>query len=238
MIRLSGVEKSFGDVTAVNALDLEAARGEITALLGANGSGKTTTLRLITGLVRRDAGTLTIDGEDPEVDPLGVRARLGVLPDGFGLYDRLTAREHLEYAGRLYGLAGRSLHASVERVLGELSMPDLGPRRCAGFSHGQRMKVALGCCLVAEPSYLILDEPTRGLDILSIRLLREVLRERRSRGVSILLASHAMQEVEALADRIVVISNGRNVGTGSRTALLSETGAADLESAFVALAGA
>lgn len=236
MISLKNVRKSFGPVAAVKDISFQAQAGRITAFLGANGSGKTTTLRMLAGLLKRDGGEIAIDGLDPESQPIALRRRLAAFPDRFGLYDRLSTREHLSYAGAAYGLSRAEIRRRSVRLSEQLGMQDIIDRRAEGFSHGQRMKVALACCLIAQPRYLILDEPTRGLDIFSIRLLRQSLQQLASRGVAILFSSHVMQEVETLAEHIVVVSSGTTVAAGTAEELLRQTGTDHLEDAFVSMA--
>ena len=236
MIELAGLAKSFGAVKAVQGASFTAPDGAITTLLGANGSGKTTTLSMVMGLLKPDAGTARVDGIDVREAPREVRRRIGWFPDAFGLYPRLTAREHVRYFGELHGMEGRPLEEAIERTLAELEMNDIADRRTEGFSTGQRMKVALARALVHSPANLILDEPTRGLDIMSVRLLRATLRRLRSEGRCILMSSHVMAEVEDLSDQVVVLSAGRVVAEGTASEIVARTGAPNLEEAFVQLA--
>jgi sodium transport system ATP-binding protein len=238
MIEVKALEKSFakGKVKAVDGAAFTAADGAITTLLGANGAGKTTTLSTALGLLKPDAGTIRVDGIDVAADPKAVRRRIGWFPDAFGLYPRLTAREQVRYFGQLHGMGGAELEAAIDRTLAELEMEKLADRRSEGFSTGERMKVALARSMVHSPQNLILDEPTRGLDIMSVRMLRATLRRLRDEGRAILMSSHVMAEVEELSDHVVVISAGRVVGSGTTEELVRSTGAPSLEEAFVALA--
>jgi sodium transport system ATP-binding protein len=236
MIEVQELHKAFGPVKAVDGATFTAADGAITTLLGANGSGKTTTLSAAMGLLAPDAGGVLVDGLAVAADAKAARRRIGWFPDAFGLYPRLTAREHCRYFGQLHGMGGAALEAAIGRVFAELDMEAIDARRTEGFSTGQRMKVALARAMVHAPRNLILDEPTRGLDIMSVRLLRETLRRRRAEGCCILMSSHVMAEVEDLSDKVVVISEGRVVGEGSPAELVARTGAPNLEEAFVALA--
>lgn len=238
MIELDGLAKSFGAVKAVDGATFTAADGAITTLLGANGSGKSTTLGMIMGLLKPDAGEVRIDGAAVAPDPIAARRRVGWFPDAFGLYPRLTAREHIRYFGELHGLEGVALEQAIDRAISELDMAAIADRRTEGFSTEQRMKVALARALVHAPPNLILDEPTRGLDIMSVRLLRETLRRLRNEGRCILMSSHVMAEVEDLSDKVVIISEGRVIAQGSASEIVSRTGASNLEEAFVQLAAA
>jgi sodium transport system ATP-binding protein len=212
--------------------------GAVTGLLGPNGAGKTTTLRMLYGLMRPDAGGITVDDVDALAQPLRAQARLGVLPDVSGLYPRLTAREHIHYFGELQGLSGARLRARADELIEQLDMQAIADRRTAGFSHGERTKVAIARALVHDPGNVLLDEPTNGLDVMSTRAVREIVRRLRGEGRTVVFSSHVMQEVSALCDTIVVLARGRVVAAGTAEALRQQTGHDDLEDAFVALAGA
>ncbi len=235
MIHAQQLKKSFGDVHAVNGATFSAPSGQITTLLGANGSGKTTTLRMLCGLLQPDAGTVEIDQLDVRTQLMDARKQLGVFPDPFGLYPRLTAREHLHYFARFHGLRGQALRDASDWVVDLLQMGELIDRRTEGFSMGQRMKVALARALIHRPANVILDEPTRGLDVISVRLLRRVLRAMAEEGRTVLLSSHAMADVEELSDQIVVISQGRVVHSAAPADLIAHAKAPNLEEAFITL---
>jgi sodium transport system ATP-binding protein len=208
--------------------------GEITGLIGPNGAGKTTMFRLICTVLRPEHGTTLIDGIDSREDPLAARRRLGVLPDIRALYARLTAREHLRYFGRLHGIEPGALDARIEELVATLRMEDFIDRRAKGFSRGQQMKVALGRALVHQPHNIMLDEPTNGLDVATSRAVRDLLRRLRAEGRCILLTSHIMQEVAALADRIVILARGTVVLQGTPAELRRATGLNELEEIFMA----
>jgi len=236
-LEVRGLRKTFGDVVAVDDVTFTAEDGLTTGILGPNGAGKTTSLRMLYGLLKPDRGSVEIDGIDPFTEPGLARARLGVLPDSKGIYSRLTARENIAYYGSIYGLRGAELDARVEALINELELRKVADRRAAGFSQGERMKVAIGRALVHSPGNLVLDEPTNGLDVLSTRTMRELIARLRDRGNCVLFSSHVMQEVAALCDHIVVIAEGKVVATGSAELLLAKTGRDTLEDAFVALIG-
>jgi sodium transport system ATP-binding protein len=233
MIEIRGLCKRFGSVHAVDGLSFNARDGVITGLLGENGAGKTTTLAIACGLLTPDSGAVRIDGADAL--PRDQRDRVGALIDHQGLYPRLTARENVAYFARLYGLSGSELVRSVDGVLGTLGLSHLADRRAAGFSQGERAKVALARALVHSPRNLLLDEATNGLDVPTVRAIREVLRRMRDAGRSILFSSHVLEEVRSLCDHIVVVSKGRLAAQGSASDLCDVTGSATLEDAFVAL---
>ena len=238
MIRGEQLRKQFGSVTAVKDVTFTAQNGGITGLLGPNGAGKTTTLRMLYAVMRPDSGSIKVDDIDAIADPHDAQGRLGVLPDGFGLYPRLTAREHLEYFGELHGIRGAALRQRTKELLDLLDMNAIADRRTAGFSHGERTKVGLARALVHSPQNVLLDEPTNGLDVMSTRAVRTIVRRLKEEGRCVLFSSHVMQEVSALCDSIVVIAHGQVVGRGTPEDLRRHTGHDNLEDAFVALASA
>jgi sodium transport system ATP-binding protein len=237
MIEARNLHKRFGKVTAVEDVSFTARDGVITGLLGPNGAGKTTTMRMLYTLVRPDGGTALVDGVDVVQRPEDARRALGVLPDARGLYPRLTAREHARYYGELHGLSGAALDRRVDELLELLEMRDIADRRTEGFSQGERVKVALARALVHGPRNVLLDEPTNGLDVMSTRAVRTLLRRLKAEGRCVVFSSHVMQEVAALCDRIVVVAHGRVVADGTPEDLRARTGKDSLEEAFVATIG-
>jgi sodium transport system ATP-binding protein len=237
MIEITNARKRFGSVTAVDGVSFVAKDGAITGLLGPNGAGKTTTLRMLYAVMKPDSGEVRVDDVDAVAMPQVAQGRLGVLPDGFGLYPRLTAREHLDYFGALQGIESAQLARRTEELLDLLDMRTIADRRTGGFSHGERTKVALARALVHDPQNVLLDEPTNGLDVMSTRAVRSIVRRLRDQGRCVLFSSHVMHEVSALCDAIVVIAGGRVVAQGTPDELRQQTGYQNLEDAFVALAG-
>lgn len=233
MIEVQQLGKRFANVQAIEDLSFRAEDGRITGLLGDNGAGKSTTLRILSTVIRADTGQARVDGHDCTHQSLQVRRSLGALPHGSGLYAQLTARENIRYYGKLHGLSGMDLDQAVEQLIERLGLAGIAERRAKGFSQGQRMKVALARTLVHRPQTVILDEPTNGLDVNAVRTLRELLLELRESGCCILLSSHVMQEIDALCDDLVVIAGGRLVMQGTPAQILSLTGARSLEDAFV-----
>jgi sodium transport system ATP-binding protein len=237
MIRVESLAKKFGDIRAVVDVSFEAENGRITGLLGPNGAGKTTTLRMISTLVAPSGGSARVDDCDVRAEPLAARARLGMLTDARGLYSRLTARENIAYYGELRGMSREALTASIARLSGWLELDALLDRRTDGFSQGEKMKVAIARSLVHDPPNVVLDEPTNGLDVMTTRNLRDVIRKLRDEGKCVLFSSHVMQEVSALCDVIVIMAHGVVAARGTAAELLAASGAANLEDAFVALTG-
>jgi sodium transport system ATP-binding protein len=237
MIEAQKLAKRFGKVQALDGVSFRAEDGRITGLLGPNGAGKSTTLRILYSTLRPDSGSAFVDGELVEQDNIGVRQRLGVLSHNAGLYPSLTARENIEYFGRLAGLSSIAARRRAEELLSLLELEDIATRRARGFSQGQRLKTALARALVHAPRNLILDEPTNGLDVPAVRKLRALLIRLRDQGQCILFSSHVMQEVALLCDDVVVITRGAVVAQGRPDELRAATGAASFEDAFVALTG-
>jgi sodium transport system ATP-binding protein len=231
MIEVQGLRKHFGATQAVNDVSFIARDGAITGLLGANGAGKTTTLRVISGLLTADEGTIRIGQAHPQAS----QAALGTLLDHTGLYPRLTALENVAYFGELHGLTRAHSKTRAAEVLGSLGLQSVANQRVAGFSLGQRTKVALARAIIHSPHNLLLDEPTNGLDVPTVRTLRALLRDVRDAGRCIVFSSHVLEEVEALCDVAVIISEGVVVATGSPQEIRQSTNAASLEDAFVML---
>ena len=226
-------------VKAVDGISFSAADACITGLLGANGAGKTSTLRMIAALLSPDAGQITMDGIKVEAGMSSTQSQMGVLSDARGLYPRLTARENIQYYGLLHGMSQEQVDIRTSQLAQWLEMTALLDRRTEGFSQGERMKTALARALVHDPQNIILDEPTNGLDVVATRGLREFLRFLRSpEGGSkcILFSTHIMQEVERLCDHVVIVANGRTVSEGNVTQLMQQAGVNNFEDAFVALA--
>ncbi|GAA0420367.1 ATP-binding cassette domain-containing protein [Massilia aurea] len=237
MIEVHDVRKAFGAVQALGGVSFTARDGQITALLGPNGAGKTTLLRTLVGLLKRDHGSILIGGVDPEQDPMAVRRNIGFLTDQFGLYERLTTREYLHYFGELNDMQAPALRTRIGEVAELLGMEDILDRRAKGFSQGQRIKVALARTLLHRPRHLLLDEPSRGLDVMSTRALRTALNALREDGSCVIMATHVMQEVTHLCDDVIVIAKGHTVAQGSPEELCRRTGITNLEDAFVSLVG-
>jgi len=237
MIELRNLARSFGAVRAVQDVSFRADDGRITGLLGPNGAGKTTTLRMLYTLLKPERGEIRVDGVDALAAPEAARRRLAVLPDARGLYKRLTARENIEYFGRLQGLDEATLRQRTDRLIAELDLGDVEQRHAEGFSHGQRVKTAIARALVHAPQNLLLDEPTNGLDVMATRAMRALLRRLRGEGRCIVFSSHIMQEVASLCDTIVVIAHGRVLAHGSPDEIRAQAGESNLEDAFVKVIG-
>jgi sodium transport system ATP-binding protein len=224
-------------VVAVDHVSFAAHDGEVTGLLGPNGAGKTTTLRMLSTLLTPDSGHAQIDGADLMRGRASIRRKLGVLGDAKGLYWRLSARENIAYFGRLQGLTDSEAKRRAHQLIEELGLTELADRPTQGYSQGERMKVAIARALVHNPQTVMLDEPTNGLDIMSTRSMRDLIRGLKAQGKCVLFSSHIMQEVAALCDRIVIIAKGHVVFQGTPHEVLQATGLDSLEDAFVKLIG-
>lgn len=235
MIEVRGLTKRFGDVHAIRDVSLTAGNGKVTGLLGPNGAGKSTTLRILYGLLKPDTGSARVDGIDIVSRPRQAQERIGVLTDSHGLYTRLTAREHIEYFGRLHGLERSACASRAEELIDLLEMKDIADRRTEGFSQGQQTKVCLAKCLVHDPPNVLLDEPTNGLDVMTTRIVRNLIGELRGLGITVLFSSHLMHEVARLCDHIVIISMGKLVVEGTTDRIRDVANESDLEDAFVKL---
>jgi len=231
MIKIQDLGKSFDSRFAVRKLSFQAPDGAITGLLGANGAGKTTTLRMICGVLKPDSGSILID--DVASDPLARQRRVGALLDHMGIYSRLTVRENLVYFGRLRGMSPKSLKEQVDQVVSVLGLESIADRRTSSLSQGERMKTALGRAILHSPQNLLLDEPTNGLDVPTVRSLRDLLRRLRDAGTCVVFSSHVLDEVRVLCDKVVIIANGSLIAQGSPSELCSQTSTASLEEAFV-----
>ena len=237
MIQAMSLRKYFGDIRAVEDISLTANDGQITGLLGPNGAGKSTAIRMMYGLMFPDSGKVLVDGIWVEQDPDKARAKIGALPDAYGLYPRLTARENIEYFAKLQGMQGSELTKRLNQLEVLLDMQDISSRRVAGFSQGQRMKVSIARAIVHDPKNVILDEPTNGLDVMATRAMRKLILNMKEAGCCVLFSSHIMQEVAALCDHIVVIAAGKVVALGTLEEIRQQAGTEDLEDAFVRLVG-
>ena len=221
-IRTESLTKRFGSLTAVDDLDLTVQEGEVFGFLGPNGAGKSTTIDVLLDFVRPTAGTATVLGRDAQTESTAVRERIGVLPEGFDLYDRLSGRAHVDLAVDLKD-ADDDPDAILERV--GLSA-EAGRRNAGGYSQGMRQRLALGMALVGEPDLLVLDEPTNGLDPNGAREMRAIVREEADRGATVFFSSHILDQVQAVCDRVGIIDDGALVAVDTIDGLRAEVGTA------------
>lgn len=233
MIKVTSLTKSYGSVSAVSDVSFEAASGQVTALLGPNGAGKSTILRILSTVINPDTGSATLGGFDVSTQTNDVRRQIGVLPHNTGIYDRLTAIENIRYFGNLQQVEPTLLNRRTDELVHLLDMSEFCNRRVSGFSQGQKMKVALARALVHDPQYILLDEPTNGLDVMATRALRKVIQNIKIAGKCILFSSHVMQEVANLCDHLVILGHGRHKFSGTIKELEETSGTENLEDAFI-----
>jgi sodium transport system ATP-binding protein len=230
-------DKKNGEKRAVEGVSFAVQPGEIFGLLGPNGAGKTTTTRILATILAPSAGTARIAGHDIVQHPQKVRAQIGYLTGGAGLYERLTARELLRYFGALYGMSRDYCDARILSVSDELEMTEFLDRKCEKLSTGQKQRVSIARAVLHEPPVLFFDEPTSGLDVLAARTVVNFIRRCRSEGKTVLFSTHIMSEVETLCDRIGIIYNGHLAGIGTLAELRAQTQAEAFESVFLRVIG-
>ncbi|GAC1666238.1 MAG: ABC transporter ATP-binding protein [Candidatus Dormibacteraceae bacterium] len=237
-VEARGLVKRYGVMTAVDGVSLQIGRGEIVGFLGANGAGKTSTLRMLCGLIAPTSGTALIDGIDIVEHPLEAKARLGYLDEEPFVHPHLTGREFLNYIADLYKMPrGTERQQRMERLLGLFELADRNSELIGSYSHGMRQKIGLASLLIREPSVLLLDEPTNGLDPRSARLVKDLLEELAARGAAVLLSTHILEVAQALCHRLAIIDRGKIVATGTMEQLRAQTGSdkASLEDLFLTL---
>jgi sodium transport system ATP-binding protein len=220
-------------VRALDQVSFEARPGEVFGLLGVNGAGKTTCLRLLATLLRPTSGTAIINGADVVKNPEAVRAHVGFMSTTTALYGRLSAAELVEYFGRLHGLPENTLRARMDRLFELFDMNSFRDRRCAKLSTGMKQKVSIVRTLIHDPPVMIFDEPTIGLDVLTARTIVDFIRSCRAEGKTVIFSTHVMSEVEKLCDRVAIIHGGRLQAQGTLRELQSEFGLQSMEDLFV-----
>lgn len=236
-IETRGLVKRYGNVTAVNGLDLQVEAGSLYALLGVNGAGKTTTMRMLCGLTTPDEGDAYVMGISVRENPADVRCIVGFSPQDSAVAQKLSVAENLELIAQIYGVNRKDACLRKERILEEMGLDEVAKRTAGKLSGGWQRRLSIAMALITEPQVLILDEPTLGLDVLSRRSLWKQIESLKGR-MTILLSTHYMEEAQALADRIGVLKNGCIAAEGSVDELIARTGAKNFEDAFVMLAGA
>jgi sodium transport system ATP-binding protein len=232
-VTIERLEKTLGTNKVLRGISFEAQAGEIFGLLGPNGAGKTTTLRIVCTLLSPDAGTVDVLGFGTTTAPEEVRRRIGVVTADIGVYPRLTARENIEYLGRLCGLSGAGLTTRVDGVIERLDMGSFANQRAESLSSGQKQKVAIARAIVHDPEVLMFDEPTSNLDVLASKEVREFMVEARGRGKCVIFSTHVMHDAQRLCDRVTIIHHGLVVASGTTNEVRGN--GRDLEDAFLAL---
>lgn len=233
--RQRDVREHDGWFHAVRDVSFQCAPGEVLGLLGPNGAGKTTTLRILSTALRPDAGTAFINGMDVLAEPLEARKRIGFLSGSTGLYGRLTARENVEYFGRLHGMAPERIKARCNALFDQLQMHEFAHKRADHLSTGMKQKCAIARTVIHEPQIVILDEPTTGLDVMSAKILLDFIASYKALGVPLIFSTHHLHEVEKLCDRVCVINHGKTAFNGTLAEMRHLGGSEDLYDAFVSV---
>jgi len=236
MIELVHLVKRFGELVAVNDLSLTVPRGEFFAVLGPNAAGKTTTLRILAGLIKPSSGSARVAGFDVQTQPVEARRRLAYVPDFPFLYDKLTPWEFFRFTGQLFQMEDARIRSVANELVARFNLEPYLGKQIEGLSHGTRQRVAIASALLHAPEVVVLDEPMVGLDPHHARVLKDVLKEKSRQGMTIFISSHQLSVAEEMADRIGIIHQGRLVAVGTREELRRQSGQdGALEQSFLAL---
>ncbi len=228
MITIEGLRKHYGDIKAVDGIDLEVHDGEIFGLLGPNGAGKTTTISMISGVLKPESGRITFDGLNIWVEPKKVKRMLGVVPQEIAVYEDLTARDNLEFWGSLHGLRGTGLKKAVYEALERVGLEDRARDTVKTFSGGMKRRLNLCMGLLHRPKFLLLDEPTVGIDPQARLAILDIVREVAAAGTTVVYTTHYMEEAQELCDRIAIIDHGQILTIGTLEALTRQSGESEV----------
>jgi len=234
--------RKFGSLTAVDSINLRVQAGQFFGFLGPNGAGKSTTIKILTGLLAPTSGRMELLGVDFQQHPVEVKRQIGVVPEGMGLFERLTGSEYLRFVGRMYSLDRATTDKRSEELLDFMQLADREKTMIADYSHGMQKKLALAAAVIHGPRILFLDEPFEGVDALAAGALKSLLARMTERGVTIFLTSHVLEIVERLCSHVAIIHQGRLVAQGSLDELRSGISAAEgekktLEQIFLSIVG-
>ena len=236
MIELDQLVKKFGDLVAVNDVSLRIGRGEFFALLGPNAAGKTTLMKLLTGLIKPTSGRALICDFDVQTQPLEARQRLAFVPDFPFLYDKLTAWEFFRFTGEIFRLDAARIEKNAQELVTRFHLAEFADRTLEGLSHGTRQRIAIVSALLHDPEVFVIDEPMVGLDPQHARIVKDVLKERSLAGMTVLVSTHQLSIAEEMADRIGIIHGGKLIAVGTREELRKQSGASGaLEEIFLSL---
>ena len=238
MLTIDHLCKRYGDKTAVEDLCLEVPAGQLYAFLGPNGAGKTTTLKCVVGLLRPTLGRVVVGGHDVQAEPVAAKRLVSYVPDRPYLYEKLSGREFLAFAGRMYGVGREACAQRIDALLGLFDATEWADELTENYSHGMRQKIVMSAALIHDPQVLVIDEPMVGLDPRSSRTVKTVLRERVAAGCAVLMSTHTLSVAEEVADRIGIILRGRLIVEGSYDELRRRADASErLEDIFLELTG-
>jgi ABC-2 type transport system ATP-binding protein len=238
-IKLSGVRKVYGDVVAVERLDLEIGRGEVLGLLGPNGSGKSTTIKMTMGLVKPTEGSVNVLGIDALKDPIGIKKLIGYVPESPRIYEFLTALEFLDLTGDLYGMGADEKKERIQEFVGAFGLEGREGDIINSYSDGMKQKVAIISALMHRPKLLLLDEPLRGLDPKAARIMKDLLHELAGQGVTSIISTHTLEIAQAMCTRIAIMYNGRLLALGTMDELrkVAAMPGSGLEDIFLKMTG-
>jgi ABC-2 type transport system ATP-binding protein len=238
MIELDHLTKKFGDLIAVDSLDLKVERGEFFAVLGPNAAGKTTLIRVLAGLLKPTSGTARVAGFDVQAQPLEARRRLAYVPDFPFLYEKLTPWEFFRFTGQIFQMSESRVLKATQELVPRFHLDAFVHKPIEGLSHGTRQRVAIVSALLHEPEVFVIDEPMVGLDPQHARVVKDVLKERTKMGATVFLSTHQLSVAEEMADRIGIMHKGRLAAVGTPDQLRNKAaGAGALEEVFLALTG-
>ncbi len=236
MIELIQIVKRFGELVAVNGINLVVPRGEFFAVLGPNAAGKTTTIKILTGLIKPTSGSARVAGFDVQTQPLEARKRLAYVPDFPFLYDKLTPWEFLRFTGQLFQMSEARIEANARALIARFNLEPYLRKPIEGLSHGTRQRIAIASALLHDPEVFVIDEPMVGLDPHHARVVKDILKERSQQGMTVFVSTHQLSVAEEMADRIGIIHQGRFVAVGTREELRQQSGSDGvLENSFLAL---
>jgi ABC-2 type transport system ATP-binding protein len=236
VIELIHLVKKYGDLVAVNDITLTIPRGEFFAMLGPNAAGKTTTLKILTGLIKPTAGCARVCGFDVQATPIEARRRLAYIPDFPFLYDKLTAWEFFRFIGQLFGISDAQIEANANELIARFHLGNFAHLPLESLSHGTRQRVAIVSALLHHPEVLVIDEPTVGLDPQHARILKDLFHERCRAGMTLLMSTHELSAAEEMADRIGIMHGGKLIAVGTRDDLRKLSGTSGpLEEIFLKL---
>lgn len=235
MIELIRLVKRFGDLTAVDGIDLTVSKGEFFGVLGPNAAGKTTTIRIIAGLIKPTAGSARVAGYDVQTHPLEARRRLAYVPDFPFLYDKLTPWEFMRFTGQLFQMSNAHMERSAKELIDRFNLSPYVGKPIEGLSHGTRQRVAIASALLHDPEVFVIDEPMVGLDPQHTRVVKDILKERSRNGMTVFLSTHQLSVAEEMADRIGIIHQGRLIAVGTHDQLRGGGSGGALERTFLSL---
>jgi ABC-2 type transport system ATP-binding protein len=237
IIEVSDLTKFYRDFPAVNHISFEVKRGEVFGFLGPNGAGKTTTIKILTGLIQPTEGTATIQGKDIRTQIVEIKKTIGVVTEDSNLYDELSVFDNLRFVGQLYGVPQSDREKRIGELLKRFDLESKREAKFAKLSKGMKRKVTIAAALIHSPQIVFFDEPTTGLDVLSARILRALIKELKALGVTIFLTTHYIEEAEQLCDRVAILVNGIIKTVDTPGNLLAATNSKNLEEAFIEITG-